>query len=316
MPKGLKRLFRLDNLFRRIFTSKEFMIPHTEHYDAISVPFKPRINIETLVETKLPPSPGSLMRISNLLRDYNASTRKITEAINYEPILVARILRLANSPIYSLERNVTSVQSAIDTVGTKAIYDIVLMGLASATFSKEIRNSPLAQKIWEHSLAVALISREVSQMLGMRGTEEAFTCGLLHDLGKIILLSNDLENYSQIAVESDEAQMLNNETQCFGFNHAEVGSLVARRWGLPDEVCYTILHHHNPSQSDQAMLAAHIVDVGDIMANINGYGLRLEEASKLEFSESVMKLGLTEEHLENIWNRVDENIAEVIRTFS
>lgn len=292
------------------------MIPHTEHYDAIAVPFKPRINIETLVETKLPPSPGSLMRISNLLRDYNASTRKITEAINYEPILVARILRLANSPIYSLERNVTSVQTAIDTVGTKAIYDIVLMGLASATFSKEIRNSPLAQKIWEHSLAVAMLSREVSQTLGMRGTEEAFTCGLLHDLGKIILLSNDIEGYTQISIECDESQMLNSETQYFGFNHAEVGSLVARRWGLPEEVCYTILHHHNPSQSDQAMLVAHIVDVSDIMANVHGYGLRLEDAPKLEFSESVMKLGLADEHLDNIWTRVEENIAEVIRTFS
>lgn len=292
------------------------MIPHTEHYDAISVPFKPRINIETLVETKLPPSPGSLMRISNLLRDYNASTRKITEAINYEPILVARILRLANSPIYSLERNVTSVQTAIDTVGTKAIYDIVLMGLASATFSKEIRNSPLAQKIWEHSLAVAMIARDISQTLGMRGTEEAFTCGLLHDLGKIILLSNDLEGYSAIAVDCEESELLNNETQCFGFNHAEVGSLVARRWGLPDEVCYTILHHHNPSQSDQAMLVAHIVDVSDIMANIRGFGLRLEDESKLQFSESVMKLGLSDEHLENIWARVQENIEEVIRTFS
>lgn len=292
------------------------MIPHTEHYDAIAVPFKPRINIETLVETKLPPSPGSLMRISNLLRDYNASTRKITEAINYEPILVARILRLANSPIYSLERNVTSVQTAIDTVGTKAIYDIVLMGLASATFSKEIRNSPIAQKIWEHSLAVAMIAREVSQTLGMRGTEEAFTCGLLHDLGKIILLSNDLEGYTAIAVDCGESELLNNETQLFGFNHAEVGSLVARRWGLPDEVCYTILHHHNPSQSDQAMLVAHIVDVSDMMANINGYGVRLEDASKLEFSESVMKLGLSEEHIANIWHRVDENISEVVRTFS
>ncbi|HQU82957.1 MAG TPA: HDOD domain-containing protein [Pyrinomonadaceae bacterium] len=292
------------------------MIPHTEHYDAIAVPFKPRINIETLVETKLPPSPGSLMRISNLLRDYNASTRKITEAINYEPILVARILRLANSPIYSLERNVTSVQTAIDTVGTKAIYDIVLMGLASATFSKEIRNSPIAQKIWEHSLAVAMIAREVSQTLGMRGTEEAFTCGLLHDLGKIILLSNDLEGYTAIAVDCGESELLNNETQLFGFNHAEVGSLVARRWGLPDEVCYTILHHHNPSQSDQAMLVAHIVDVSDMMANVNGYGVRLEDASKLEFSESVMKLGLSEEHIANIWHRVDENISEVIRTFS
>ncbi len=277
---------------------------------------RPKVDIETLLITKLPPSPGTMMRITTLLRDFNASMREVTQAISYEPVLVVRILRLANSPVYALERNVTSIQNAISAVGTKAVHDIVMIGLASTTFSKEIKNSPIAKKIWEHSLAVAMTARELSKILGMRGTEEAFTCGLLHDIGKLILLSNDLEAYKTILELSGEHSMLLGETELFGYNHAEVGSLIARRWNLPQEVYYSILHHHDPSQSEQGNLVAHLVDVADQIANIKGYGLREEDGSNLETSESVMKLGFTMTQLEAAWSSAESNINEVIKTFA
>lgn len=292
------------------------MIPHTNQHELPVPVIKSKVDIETLLITKLPPSPGTMMRITTLLRDYNASVREVTQAISYEPVLVVRILRLANSPVYALERNVTSIQAAMAAVGTKAIHDIVMIGLASTTFAKEIKNSPIAKKIWEHSLAVAMTAREISKVLGMRGTEEAFTCGLLHDIGKLILLSNDIEGYPRVLEYTEENDMLWGEDELYGYNHAEVGSLIARRWNLPEEVYYSILHHHNPSQSEQGNLVTHLVDIADIMANIKGYGLRPEEESKLENSESVMKLGFTPAHLENAWKNAESNINEVIKTFA
>jgi putative nucleotidyltransferase with HDIG domain len=292
------------------------MIPQTNQNFPVSAVLRPRVDIESLVETKLPPAPGSMIRITNLLRDYNASTRQITEAISYEPALVARILRLANSPIYSLETNVTSVAMAINAVGTKTLQDIVMVEFAAATFGTQIRNSPIGQKIWEHSLAVAMLARELSKMLEMHGTEETFTCGLLHDLGKLILLNNDFEAYAQILTENEENEMLIAETRQFGYNHTEVGSLVARRWGLPEGVCCAILHHHNPSQAEHPMLVAHIVDAADIVANVKGYGVRSEDASKLVVSESIMKLNFTPEILESTWDRLESNIQEIIKAFS
>jgi putative nucleotidyltransferase with HDIG domain len=292
------------------------MIPLTNQYETQPTIIRSKVDIETLLITKLPPSPGTMMRITTLLRDYNASTREVTQAISYEPVLVVRILRLANSPVYALERNVTSIQAAMAAVGTKAIHDIVMIGLASTTFSKEIKNSPIAKKIWEHSLAVAMTARELSKVLGMRGTEEAFTCGLLHDIGKLILLSNDVEGYPRILEYTGENDMLWGEDELYGYNHAEVGSLIARRWNLPEEVYYSILHHHNPSQSEQGNIVTHLVDIADTMANIKGFGLRTEEESKLEHSESVMKLGFTPAHLENAWKNAESNINEVIKTFA
>lgn len=277
---------------------------------------KAKVDIETLLITKLPPSPGTMMRITTLLRDFNASMREVTQAISYEPVLVVRILRLANSPVYALERNVTSIQSAIAAVGAKAVHDIVMIGLASTTFAKEIKNSPIAKKIWEHSLAVAMTARELSKLLGMRGTEEAFTCGLLHDIGKLILLSNDVAGYSSLLDLTEESLMLQGETELFGYNHAEVGSLIAKRWNLPEEVYFSILHHHNPSQSEKVNLVAHIVDIADMMTNSRGYGLRPQDPARIEHSESVMKLGFTLEQLDKAWQNAESNITEVIKTFS
>lgn len=292
------------------------IISQSNEFEAPMPVVKSKVDIETLLIAKLPPSPGTMMRITDLLRDYNASMQQISQAISYEPVLVVRILRLANSPIYALERSVTSIQSAMSAIGTKAVHDIVMIGLASTTFSKEIKNSPVARKIWEHSIAVAMIARELSKILGMRGTEETFTCGLLHDIGKLILLSNYTAGFSAISEIDNETEMLNCETELYGYTHAEVGSLIARRWNLPEEVYYSILHHHNPSQSEQTNLVVHLVDIADIIANIKGYGLRAEDEAKLETSESVMKLGFSLQHLEYAWNNAEANIKDVIKTFT
>lgn len=283
------------------------------------IPFSPpppKINIERLVDMKLPHSPGNMMRISNLLRDENASTRVIAEAIGFEPELVMRIIRLANSPLYALLREVVSVNTAIDTIGTKEILNIVIMELASATFARQIQNSPVAKKIWEHSLAVAVIARELSRVMGLRGAEEVFTCGLLHDIGKLVLISHNNEDFMSLMEINEESELLWSEQKLYGYNHAEVGSLVAKRWQLPEIICYSILHHHDPSQSDQAALVTHIINTADMIANAEGHGLRAEDPAKIFDSESFIMLGLNETQLENVWNTAKQNINEVIKSFS
>lgn len=292
------------------------MLIPTEQFFINPAPIKPKIDLDSLIETSLPSLPGSLMRIRNMLRDYNTSTRAISNAISYEPNLVIRLLRMANSSLYCLEKNVTTIPVAIDVIGTKILHDIVMLEITSSAFSKEINRSIAARKVWEHSLVVALFARELGETLRMHGTEEAFTCGLLHDIGKIILLTRDEEEYSPILEISGEYDMLSSESKIYGYNHTEVGSLITRRWGLPEEVSYTILYHHNPSQSDQPMMVAHIVDVADIMANIKGFGIRVEDPEKISFSESVIKLRLSEEILESCWEKIQPNIEQLFKNFT
>ena len=292
------------------------MLPQVNSFHHNSYSAAPRVDIETLVETKLPPSPDGIVRITNVLRDYNASTAKIAEAINYEPALVTRILRLANSPLYALEKTVATIQQAVAAVGTMAVSDLVMMEMTSVTFSRAIFRSARVKQIWRHSIAVGLMSREISRVLNNRGTEEAFICGLLHDVGKIILLSHDEQAYDELTNESSEGDMLRMEVNRFGYNHAEVGALVARRWGLPEEVCYSILTHHDPSQAAKQMVVTYIVDVADLAANTHSSGLRTEDISRLNSSESFIRLGLTEVQFEDAWAAAEISLVEVEKAFA
>jgi putative nucleotidyltransferase with HDIG domain len=286
--------------------------PPVEIYE----PIQTKIDIEELVKTNVPMMHGSAARISSLLNDINVSTRKLTDAVGYDPILTARILRLANSPIYSLQKNVSTLRQAVDVVGMKAIYEILIIGLAADSFAREIRDSNEGKKIWEHSLAVALLSRELGQLLGLRGTEEAFICGLLHDIGKILLLRADFADYTILLTEQNETRMLQSEIAAYGYNHAQIGSLVANRWGLPDGVCHTILNHHNPSQSEQFAVIAHLICAADMISNLNGFGLRDYQNEFPDETESTIILNLSSEQMDIAWANTLDNIIEITNAFA
>ena len=278
-------------------------------------PTRAKIDLEAMVKTKLPPLPGSVIRILQLLQDVNVTTRSLANAVGYDPSLTTRILRLANSPIYYLQREVTSIQQAIEIIGIRSLYDILMIGVAADTFSKEIQHSVIGRIVWEHSLTVALFARELSQIMGMRGAEEVFICGLLHDIGKIMLLRADGENYPDVLDKKSESDLLNWENETFGYDHSQVGAIVARGWKLPDEVCRVILDHHKAAQSDGSGIVPHLINIADIVANFNGYGLRLEEPETLSNSESMMFLKLKPEQLEKAWQNIEDRLDEVINAF-
>ncbi|MBS1794945.1 MAG: HDOD domain-containing protein [Acidobacteria bacterium] len=272
-----------------------------------------KIELESLVKIKLPPLPGSVLRISSLLQDYNVSQRKIAEAIGFDPMLASRVLRLVNSPIYPFQGNVTSLTTAVNALGNRTIYEMVLMTIVADTFGREIRNSVIGRDIWLHSLAVAFGARELCDVLEMRGTEESFSCGLLHDIGSLLLCRADSAVYSEIFHQSERHDLQTMERAVYGFDHAKVGGLAAERWRLSEPVCMTISFHHNPADAPQALFMTHIINVADNLAYLKNEKMPLGEA--FLNSDSVHRLGLTEEMLERVWDKILFQIREVIRAF-
>lgn len=272
-----------------------------------------KIDLDEVVRMKLPPLPGSVMRISALLQDYNVSQRKITEAISYDPMLAARVLRLANSPIYAFQQNITSLNMAVTTLGNKPIYEMLLMGMMADSFGHEIRNSAIGRDVWLHALAVGFASRELSALLGMRGTEEAFSCGLLHDIGSLLLFKANPLLYIEIFNKGERDNLSPLEKEAFGFDHAEVGAVAAHHWNLSDPVCFTILHHHNPSESAQAVILTRIIYVADQLSYIKNQ--KLPYSQEFLYSPTVETLGFTADQLDKVWEKVVEGLREVIKTF-
>lgn len=271
------------------------------------------INLESLIKAKLPPLPGSALKISGLLQDVNISQKKIADAIGNDPMLTSRVLRLANSPIYSFQQSVTNIGSAVGAIGNKAIYEMVLVSTVADSFASEIRNTVIGRDNWLHSLAVAIAARELSAMLEMRGTEEAFTCGLLHDIGSLLLFRADAAIYGEIFRQAERRDTSRIEREIYGFDHAQVGALAAHRWNLSDSVCNMILYHHNPSETPEARLMTHIISVADDLTYLKNQKLPLE--GEFLASAPVLSLGFQPHQLESVWEKVLVNLREVVKAF-
>ena len=274
-----------------------------------------QIDIHSLISTEIPPLPNAAMRVATLAQDANVSTRAIADAIGCDPALAARILRVANSPLYAPLRRITSLPMAVGALGHRVIYQMVIASIASEAFRRKER-SPLEKVLWEHSVAVALMAREISSALGMRGSEEAFLCGLLHDIGKLLLIRHDALLYLQLVETDDGRDLLTREEEIYGYTHAQIGALVARHWELPEEIAYAIYHHQRPGHVDQSIFMARVVNVADGIANASGIGLRKIEEEEVVRSESARALRLDGPQLRALWEKSSTSLREMIAVFS
>lgn len=271
------------------------------------------ITLEDVVRTKLPPLPVSVMRISALLQDYSVSQQRISDAIGLDPMLATRVLRLANSPMYPFQQTVTRLLSAVSAIGNKTIHELLLMGAFADSFGSEIKNSAVGREIWLHAVAVGIASRELTLALGIRGAEEAFSCGLLHDIGRLLLLRACHDEYVGMIERFDEHDMSEFERAVFGFDHAEVGAVAARHWNLSESVSSMIRYHHMPGQMTDATYVAHIVHVADQLADMKNFKRPYGE----DFFEttSVKILKIDEPKLEAVWETTVANLREVVKGF-
>jgi putative nucleotidyltransferase with HDIG domain len=275
-----------------------------------------KIEVDLLARMELPALPGYALRIAALAQDTNTSTRQMVDAIGCDPVLAARVLRAANSPLYALERSVTSLPMAVNALGNHAIHMLVVVYAALDSFNAKGKRSELERELWEHSLTVGVAARELCVGLGMRGSEEAFLCGLLHDIGKLLLIRHDAEGYARVEQGAEALKMLACEEELFGCHHARVGALVARHWSLPHEICFVIQDHHRPGETDSFMFMAHVVNVADELTNAAGIGLRREATPDLAACDSVTALRLADEQLKTLWARTEERRHEIMRLFN
>ncbi len=271
-------------------------------------------SIDHLIKTELPPLPGSVMRISAMLSDMNVSQNALAEAISLDPILSTRLLRLANSAIYGLHGTVTNLSNAVSTVGNNTISETLMISGVSDSFGRKVLISDAGKEIWFHLLGTAMVASEICRVTNMRGGDEAFSCGLLHDIGKLILLRADSPFYIKLMERgSIEGSLIAVEREVLGFDHAELGAEAAISWNLPGPVCHMIRFHHEPSKVTAGVAMAHIINISDMLVTLKAEGAELDD---LLILDSVKNLGLDSEKLDAVWHTIAVRLNEVMETFS
>jgi putative nucleotidyltransferase with HDIG domain len=221
----------------------------------------------------IPTLPTVITRIQELLESESAGAREIGQLIAQDAPLATKVLRITNSAHYGLRERVISLEHASAVLGLKVLKNIVMQASVVSTFNELAKDAAFdMDALWRHSILTAQMSQVIAALvtkpLGLQ-PEEFYTCGLLHDLGKIVMLSNLGDEYDlALSYAAMQRKPLHEtEKEVLGFNHAEVGAKIALRWGLPDGVVSAIQYHHGPQDEIDSDPAVCLIDYANRVAS-------------------------------------------------
>ena len=187
----------------------------------------------------LPTIGASKLRLLKVLEDSNATVREVEQVIASDPAMAAKVIKLANSSFYRHSRQSVGIHDAIAMIGFDMVKCITLSIAVMDAFGSTER---AAVQLWRQAYAVALIAFEFGRTRNEK--EWLFTGGLLHDLGRMVLLSMRPEAY--LAMIGERFPDAEQEAAVFGCDHTQIGAEVASRWHFPEQVVEIILNHHAP----------------------------------------------------------------------
>lgn len=233
----------------------------------------------------------------------------LARRISADQALVARTLRVANSPFYGLARQVCSLDEAIMIVGFRAVRSLVLGAAIVGAFPQQACRDFDGRAFWQHSIAVAVAARALATRLG-RSADSIFTGGLLHDIGKYVLAICFPAHYQDaIAWQRQHGvPMLDAELRVLGIGHPQAGAELARLWGLPEALVTDIEFHHAPQHAP----AADIVHLADVLARAleAGSSAALDPVPPLDAS-AWARLPLSDAQLLSLLAQIENDYEQV-----
>lgn len=229
---------------------------------------------------EIPAIPDIVVKVMQLTRDPKVSATQLTDMISNDPGLTGNILRLCNSAFYGIPRVVSSLNQAVLYLGFHTIRSLVLTCSISRFFNpKHPVYGYVSGGIWRHSVACAIISESLCNQIRPELHDSAFTAGLLHDIGQLILgisIKDTADTISDL-MTSGQLPELEAEREALGFTHEDIGAHLADAWNFPDDLIHSMRHHHDPTESKTQCEMTSIVHIADTLALELGYGIELEQ---------------------------------------
>lgn len=216
---------------------------------------------------KMPPV---ISQINEMLEAPNMSMAILGDEIAKDLGVTSKLLKLANSSFYGFPGTISTATQALILMGIEAVQGLIL---AAEVFGKLPRD---LYRMTGHSMIVARVCREIAQMLELKRADDIATAGLLHDVGVVILILNDKNQYRRILKNSQEQKisLIESEKQELGFDHSQVGYRLAEHWYLPDRLITPIRFHHHPEKTTKFQTETAIIAVANTLVNAAGGGIR------------------------------------------
>lgn len=200
----------------------------------------------------LPAMPVVVQRILGLQLDTDEGERELLKLIQMDPQISAKIVGLANTPLFGASKRVTSVSDAAIMLGLTRVKSVAVGIAVMSTLTRQPMGKLNLQNLWLHSLGVALAMRVLTRAMPSRTRpleDEIFLAGLLHDIGFMVLNFIDPASSDELQarlVDSPDKSVGEIEAELSDIGHAELGAALVERWDLPDEIVKVVRYHHRP----------------------------------------------------------------------
>jgi HD-like signal output (HDOD) protein len=215
----------------------------------------------------LPTLPNIISKVMKMIDNPYSNADHLTELISMDQSLTIKTLKLANSAYYGFPREIVTVTEAVVVLGFLTVRNLILTSTLYNIFVNDGNDSEFdRKKYWRHSVATAICSRLIVSTVspGQKEEEEAFTLGILHDIGKVFLDTNYHDEFINVIKENrrTKEKFFETERRLIGVEHGEIGALLIDKWNLPENFIDPIRFHHYPVQAPDKFMTyvLHIAD--------------------------------------------------------
>lgn len=254
---------------------------------------------------ELPSIPAAALKVIQETESVTATAASVARILVSDQALTARILRLANSAYYGLTRKVNHVSEAVVVLGMRTVKNLALVASSYPWLTKPVPGYELGSKdLWLHSIGVGIGAQLTAKLSRKCHDDMAFTAGLLCDIGKLAMSVWFEEKTSKMLLAAQQKGMTFCEVErlLLGYDHAEVGAFLTENWNFPTQIVQAIRYHHSPDQQETYDPLADCVHVGDYLTMMMGFGLGGDGLQYKLDPDSLSRLGLEANNLDEIIN--------------
>jgi putative nucleotidyltransferase with HDIG domain len=259
----------------------------------------------------LPSLPAVVMELLSSIEQENIDISVLAKKVSYDQALTAKTLRLANSSSYGLQVKVATIQQAITFLGFQTTRNLITAAAVTGCFPNGLCPGFNDKAFWRHSIATAACARSLARRLRFN-QDVAFTAGLLHDIGRLVLVTGHPQAYGEVLAwrEKQDGEWLDAERAVLGIDHVVAGVALAEHWNFSDTMRQAIAYHHAPETPGAGFLAA-IVHVAN--AVVHALDLAGEDDELVPALSSVAwdAMGLNEDAYLDLFRETEQQLEEM-----
>ena len=264
--------------------------------------------ISSFIE-RVKPVPQIALKVLRMMNDGDYAMKDLAAEVRKDQVIGAKILYQCNTAYYGLPRKIDSINKALTLLGSKKLFKLIISTAVNDLFADSEGGYSLCKGgLYYHALGCAVVAEQIARFTGQDRPSLAYTAGLLHDIGKIVMDQFFSSAYPLFyrTTQAETESVLDAEMKILGVGHTEVGLQLAKRWDLPESLVECIAFHHHPEKADKHAKLAYTVYLADLIMSRFLSGLELERIGTDGLQDRMQAIGMTSDQLETLIDQIPQ----------